>query len=236
MKIITIIPARGGSKSVPRKNIKLLGGKPLIAYTILASLDSRKIERTIVSTDDTEIARIAKDYGAEVPFMRPKNLARDSSSALSVILHAIKYLEQKEKYFPDIIVFLQPTSPFRKTEHIDEGIEKIKNCNAIIGVSEIKDHPYFAMKKKGEFLKPFLQIKNRPLARQDLSKIYYVNSSLFIAKREYYNQAKDPDPVAPIFKGKVKGVFMDAVSSIDIDSQFDFFIAEAILKQRLKIK
>ncbi len=232
MEIVAIIPARGGSRGVPRKNIKLLAGKPLIAYTITAALGSKYINRIIVSTDDKEIAKIAKHYGAEVPFIRPKKFARHTSSSLSVILHALYYLEKHEEYFPDIILFLPPTSPFRETKYIDEGIEKIKTCDAVVGVSEIKNHPYFAMKKKSKFLEPFVKIKNRPLARQDLPKLYYINTSLFIAKREYYNRAKEPDPVAPMFSRKVKGVFMDDMSSIDLDSQIDFFLAEAILRYK----
>lgn len=229
-KILAIIPARSDSKSVPRKNIRELGGKPLIAYTIEEAKNSRYIDRVIVSTEDQEIAEVSKEYGAEVPFLRPKELAKDDSSSLSVILHAINYLEEKENYFADIIVFLQPTSPFRKTSHIDEGIEKIGNCDAVIGISEVKEHPYFTMEKKGDTLEPFIKIDNRPLRRQDLPELYYENASLFVAKREYYNHAKDPDPVVPVFKGRVKGVFMDEISSIDINSILDFMVAEEVLK------
>jgi len=231
-EILAIIPARGGSKSIPKKNIKLLGDKPLIAYTIKEALKSKYIDRVIVSTDDKEIANIAKNYNAEVPFLRPKNLAKDTSSSLSVILHALEYLEREENYYPDIIVFLQPTSPFRKAKHIDEGIEKIESCDAVVGVSEVKEHPYFMMQKKGEFLKPYLKIENRPLRRQDLPKLYHDNASLFITKRRYYDSAKDLDPVAPIFNGRVKAVMMDDMSSIDINTQLDFMLAEIILKNK----
>lgn len=229
-KIVAIIPARGGSKGVPRKNIKELAGKPLIAYTIEEAKKSNYIDRVVVSTEDTEIAEVARQYGAEIPFLRPKELAQDGSSSLSVILHAIDYLEKREGYLPSIIVFLQPTSPFRKAEHIDEAIGKIEDCDAVIGICEVKHHPYLTMEKEKDFLKPFIKIDSRPLRRQDLPKLYYDNPSLFVTKREYYNGAKDPDPVAPIFMGRVKGVFMDEISSIDIDSPLDFMLAEMVLK------
>jgi N-acylneuraminate cytidylyltransferase/CMP-N,N'-diacetyllegionaminic acid synthase len=229
-EILAIIPARGGSKSLPRKNIKLLGDKPLIAYTIEEALRSEYIDRVILSTDDTEIAKVAKDHGAEVPFLRPEGLAKDSSSSLSVILHALEYFKKEEKYSPDIVVFLQPTSPFRGAEHIDEGIEKIEDCDAVAGVCEVKEHPHFMMQAEGGILKPYLKIKNRPHRRQDVPKLYVLNASLYIAKRGYYDGAKDLDPVAPIFEGKVTGVFMDEISSIDIDTPLDFMLAESVLK------
>jgi N-acylneuraminate cytidylyltransferase/CMP-N,N'-diacetyllegionaminic acid synthase len=230
--ILGIIPARGGSKSIPRKNINLLGGKALIAYTIEEALKSKYIDRVILSTDDEEIAKVAMSYGAEVPFLRPKTLAEDSSSSLSVILHALEYFKREENYSPDIVVFLQPTSPFRKAEHIDEGIEKMRECDAVAGVCEVKHHPDFMMQERESFLKPYSKLKNRPLRRQDVLKLHVLNASLYIAKREYYDGAKDLDPVAPIFEGKVKGVFMDEISSIDIDTPLDFMLAESVLETK----
>lgn len=227
-QILAIIPARGGSKAVPRKNIKKLGGRPLIAYTIKEAKNSRYIDRVVVSTDDTGIAKVAKRYGAEPPFLRPAELARDKSSSLSVLLHAIHYLEKKENYFADIIVFLQPTSPFRKAKHIDEGIEKIDDSDAVIGISIVREHPYLVLEQKDEFLEPFVKMDRRPLRRQDFPKCYYENASLYITKREYYDKAKDPDPVVPIFKGKVKGVFLDESEAIDIDTPFDFRLAQVV--------
>ena len=231
--VLAIIPARGGSKSIPRKNIKILGDKPLIAYTIEEAVKSKYVDRVILSTDDKEIAKIAKGCGAEVPFLRPKELAKDTSSPLSAILHALEYLKRKENYSPDIVVFLQPTSPFRKAGHIDEGIEKMEDCDAVVGVSEVKEHPYFMMQVEDGILKPFLKIKNRPLRRQDVPKIYFLSPSLYIAKREYYDNVKKTDPVAPIFNGKVRGVFMDEISSIDIDYEFDFLVAKFIITSGL---
>lgn len=225
--VLAIIPARGGSKSVPLKNIKFLGGKPLIAYTIDEALKSRYIDRVILSTDNEKISVIAIDYGADV-IMRPKELATDESSSLSVIIHTLNHVEKVENYVADIIVFLQPTSPFRRAGHIDKGIEKIESCDAVVGMSEVKEHPYFMLKCNNSFFAPFLDIKNRPLRRQDVPKLYLINASMAIAKRDYYDTVKDDDPIAPIFGKKVKGIIMDEISSIDINTQFDFSLAELI--------
>jgi len=227
--VLALIPARRESKSLPRKNIKPLGGRPLISYTIGEALSSRYIDRVIVSTEDKEISDIAIRYGAEVPFLRPKNLAKDTASSLSVILHTLDYLKREEKHSPEIIVFLQPTSPFRRVEHIDEGIKKIEECDAVVGVYQVRQHPYFMMQQKGELLIPYLKIKNRPLRRQDVPNLYCLNASLYITKREYYDKVKKNDPVVPIFGGKVRGVFMDEISSIDINDYFDFLFAEFII-------
>ena len=232
-KIIAIIPARGGSKGIPRKNIKLLGGKPLIAYTIEAASKSKYIDRTILSTDDEEIAEKGKQLGVEVPFIRPPEFARDDSSTLSVILHTLGWLEKEESYSPDLIVLLQPTSPFRKTKHIDGGLQKMKNCDGVIGVSEVKNHPYYTFKKEEGLLKSFIEIERLPLRRQALPQVFCLNGALYISTREYYSIAKDPDFVAPIVAGKIKGVFMDEISSIEIDTPLDFKLAELIIKNDL---
>jgi N-acylneuraminate cytidylyltransferase/CMP-N,N'-diacetyllegionaminic acid synthase len=232
--IIAIIPARGSSKGVPKKNIKLLAGKPLIAYTIKEALKSKLLDRVIVSTDDEEIAEISRKYGAEVPFIRPSQLSKDDSSSLSVIIHCLQYLEKKEGYFPSIIVFLQPTSPFRKTEHIDTAIKMLiqdKKVDTIMGVSKAKQHPFhiFKRKRNGTFT-PLLNIKNRPNRRQDLPSMYIPNASLYVIRRKHFDYAKEPQPIAPIFEGRVKAVVMDNISSIDINTKFDFLLAKKILE------
>jgi len=133
-KILALIPARGGSKGLPRKNIKPLLGKPLIAWTIEQSLASKYLDKVVVSTEDKEIAEISKKYGAEVPFIRPKELAKDDTPSIDVVLHAIDFLEKKELF--NIIVLLQPTSPLRTISDIDNSIEFLfsKNAQAIISV------------------------------------------------------------------------------------------------------
>ncbi len=233
-RILAIIPARGGSKSVPGKNIKVLGGRPLIAHTIKAALESKYIDRTIVSTDDEEIAKVARTYGAETPYLQPKKIAQYESSALSAVLYAINYVEKKEKYFPELIVYLQPTSPFRNSKHIDETIKlmlKNENLEGAFALTEVEQHPYMMFKKDEEgFMIPLVKKENRPLRRQELPEAYVTNASIYVTRREYFNDAEDPKPVCPIFNGKVKGIIIDRESSADINDQIDFHACESIIK------
>ena len=159
-KIIAIIPARGGSKGVPRKNIKLLNGKPLISYSIRAALKSKFIDRVIVSTDDKEIAEIAKRYKAEVPYLRPAELAQDTSPTLPVLQHAVKYLEEKENYKTDLIVLLQPTTPLILASDIDSAIKQLikTKTNSCVSICEISERPEWMYIFKGNKIKQFLRM------------------------------------------------------------------------------
>lgn len=233
MRVLGVIPARGGSKGVPGKNIRLLGGKPLLSYTIEAALRS-KIDRTIVSTENKKIAAIAKKYGAEVPFLRPKELATDKASSLSVLLHALHYLEKEELYFPDVVVFLQPTSPFRTSAHIDAGLKLLlaSRVDSVIGVCEAEFHPYYMYWKDGrDNLREFIKKKDKPLRRQDLPPLFRANDSLIISRRRYFDGAGKN---VPCFNPRsMKGLVMDRISSIDINDEFDFLLAELIVKSGL---
>jgi len=225
-KILGIIPARGGSKGIPRKNLRPLGGKPLIAYTIKAALESR-IGRIIVSTDDPEMAEVARGYGVEVPSLRPAHLAEDSSSSLSVLLHALEYVETQEQYYPGIIAFLQPTSPFRTSYHIDSAIDLLlsSKVDSVIGICEVEQHPYVMFEQQlDKRLTEFVQIRPKPLRRQDFPGLLVTNSSMSITRRNYYHGLADPEPVFSLTS--LKGVVMDRVSSIDINTEFDFLVAE----------
>lgn len=227
--ILAIIPARGGSNSVPRKNIRPLGGLPLIAYTIKAALESRA-DRIIVSTDDPEIAEIASAYGAEVPFLRPAHLAEDTSSSLSVLLHALEYVEAQEQYYPDIVAFLQPTSPFRTAMHIDAAINLLlsSDFDSVIGICEVDQHPLVMFEKQAdESLKEFIQIRPKPLRRQDFPPLYVTNASMVVSRRSYYHCLADSEPA--FSWSSLKGLIMDRINSIDINTEFDFLVAEAAL-------
>ncbi|MFO0718737.1 MAG: acylneuraminate cytidylyltransferase family protein [Candidatus Paceibacterota bacterium] len=162
-KVFALVLARGGSKRIPKKNIKLLAGKPLIAYSIDEAKKSKYIDKLITSTDDVEIAEVAKQYGCDVPFMRPADLAGDSVTDYPVFLHALKWLKENEGYEPDIIVQLRPTSPLRTVEHIDAAIELlVKNpeADSVRTVTEPDQSPY-KMYKIGESgsLEPLLTIE-----------------------------------------------------------------------------
>ena len=233
MESLGIIPARGESKGIPRKNIKPLGGRPLIFYTIKAALKS-KLSRVIVSTDDREIAKIAKNYNAEVPFLRPKKLANDKATAISVVMHALNYLEKEENYYPNIIAYLQPTSPFRTSKHINLALKLLlkSDCDSVIGVCKVEHHPYFMYKKNKEGkLEEIIKIKNKPERRQDLPIFYRINDALTITRREYFTKGSENSFV--FNPRNMKGLMMDKVSSIDINDEFDFKLAEFIISSGL---
>jgi N-acylneuraminate cytidylyltransferase/CMP-N,N'-diacetyllegionaminic acid synthase len=230
-KYLALIPARGGSKGVPKKNTRLLAGKPLIAYTIEAALQSQHRLRVIVSTDDEEIAGIARTMGAEVPFLRPVKLARDETPTFPVVQHALQWLEQHEGYQPELVVLLQPTSPLRRAEHIDQGINLLLQTNAdsLVSVCEVEHSPYWMriLDSAGR-VKPFVETKREFLRRQDLPPVYRLNGALFITR-----------PIIIIKKGyllgdDVRALVMAREDSIDIDDEVDFLLAELLLQRRLR--
>jgi len=231
MEILALIPARSGSKRVPKKNIKPLGGKPLIAYTIEAARKSKYITRIIVSTDSEEIASIAKKYGAEVPFLRPKEISQDSSTEMQFFEHALNWLYENEKYEPELIVLLYPTSPFRKPESIDKAIEKIlkyPEADSLRSVRLCREHPYKMWIIEGEYLKPFVEKEDaniHTLAYHLLPKVYIQNASIYITKLSTIRDKKSPigDTVIPFI--------MDEIESLDINTPFDFQLAEIIIKE-----
>jgi len=225
MEILSIIPARGGSTRVPNKNIRLLGGKPLLYYTIKASTSS-KVSRTIVSTDDHIIASIARRYGAEVPFLRPKKFSTFKASSISVIIHCLNFLKN-ENYMPDYIVFLPPTTPYRTACDINKAIKKIKKSNAtsLIGITKVDKHPFFMFKKqKNDKLLEFDKTKNKKLRSQELPKLYNLVDGLVITKTKYFESASMNQSV---FDWKnLLGLEMETLHSLDIDTEFDFQVVK----------
>jgi CMP-N,N'-diacetyllegionaminic acid synthase len=231
-KVVAVITAREGSKGLPNKNIKMLLGKPLIYYTIKAALGSKFIDRVIVSTDGKEIAKIAKKYGAEVPFLRPAHLATDTAHTPPVVEHAISYLEKEEGYKVDIVVTLQPTNPLRTTEHIDLGIKKFLNAktDSLAGVKEAFP-PWWLFRPKGDKIVSFIKFKKgiNPynLERQQLPKVYQPNGAVYITKRNYLKRSN-----SVINPKSCAYLLMDEESSLDIDTPRDFKVTEQVLKMR----
>jgi CMP-N,N'-diacetyllegionaminic acid synthase len=181
-KTLAVIPARGGSKAVPRKNIKLLAGKPLIAYTIEAALACKGIDRLIVSSDDEEILEVARQYGAETPFVRPAALAQDDSPDRPVFQHAVNFLEKQENYIPDFILMLRPTAPFRSSEDIDNAILKWKqtNSDSVRSVCRVEGvhHPYWMFQKdEQDIARPLIEgvSIDKYYRRQLLPPVYRLN-------------------------------------------------------------
>ncbi|MFJ7732320.1 cytidylyltransferase domain-containing protein [Lysinibacillus sp. NPDC097231] len=179
-RFIAVIPARGGSKGIPNKNIIEVADKPLISYTIEAALKSMYLDRIIVSTDSERIAEISRGSGADVPFLRPEELATDESRTIDTLIHVIKNLPENYDY----VVLLQPTQPLRKTIHIDKAIEQIidKNQQSLVSVSMVKQHPILmrTIDKNGT-LQPILN-ENSTVRRQDFKPIYIVDGSIYINK------------------------------------------------------
>lgn len=234
-KILGIITARGGSKGIPRKNIKLLAGKPLIAYTIEAARQSGIFDRVILSTDNEEIATIARAHGCEVPFMRPGELARDTTPHLPVLQHAVGYLREHENYEPDAVMILQPTAPLRTAGHIREAVALFKknDADSVVSVCEVPGHhnPYWQLTRDDdESLKIFMT--GAPLTelihrRQDLPKTYTRNGAIYLFKTDILLH-----PERPSFYGaRTVAYVMDKESSVNIDGMEDWSRAEMMLKR-----
>lgn len=186
MKILAIIPARGGSKGVPGKNIKVLGDLPLIAYSIQQAIESNSFEKIIVSTDDEAIAIIAKQYGAEVPFIRPSELASDNSSSISVVQHAVDFLESKDIFF-DAVCLLQPTSPFREKGFISKAITTFNenSSDALVSVLQVPHeyNPHWVFESDSHgFLTIATGEKEIIKRRQELPKAYFRDGSVYLTK------------------------------------------------------
>ena len=186
--ILGIVTARGGSKGIPGKNIKFLGDKPLIAYTIEVAKKSSLVNHLIVSTDDEEIARVCKEWGANVPFIRPKELALDGTPHLPVLQHAIDFYEKNNSLIVDYVVVLQPTSPFRTVEDLDGTIQKLIDTKADSAVSlcEIPTgfHPVKIKKLDGDFVKPYSIPEEEGIRRQDLPVAYKRSGAVYAMKRD----------------------------------------------------
>ena len=229
--ILGLIPARGGSKGLPRKNIKPLLGKPLIAWTIEQALASKYLNIVVVSTDDKEIAEISKKYGAEVPFIRPKELAEDNAKGIDVVLHAIDWLKENDKQKQyDLIMLLQPTSPLRKSEDIDKAIELLflKEAKAIVSVCEVNHHPLWANNlPEDECMKDFIRKEIMNKNRQELPVFYRLNGAIYLAYCNYLKQCKN-------YIGKETFAYiMPRERSIDIDSEIDLNLAEVLIKNKI---
>lgn len=224
---IAIIPARGGSKTIPTKNIKLLNGKPLIYYTITEAQKSKYLSHILVSTEAQEIAQIAREYGAVV-ISRPLALAQDDTPSLLVYQHVIKYLEQVEDLHPDIIVILQPTSPLRTVEDIDGAIEKFleAGCDSVVSVCEVEHPPHWMYSLQGDRLKPVIEGGNKITRRQDAPKVYRLNGAVYVTRRDVIiNENK-------VLGTDSRAYIMPVERSVDIDTELQFMLAELLMKGR----
>ena len=181
MEIVAIIPARGGSKRIPRKNLKPICGRPLISYSIVEARKSRYVKRVIVSTEDEEIARVSELYGAQV-LRRPAELARDETPTIDVVLHVLDAL-RKNHYQPEVIVLLQPTSPFRLAKDIDDAIHLFltNECESVVSVCEVKYPPFWSLSIEDGYLKPFFREEFLGKRKQELPKLYVPNEAIYVS-------------------------------------------------------
>jgi CMP-N,N'-diacetyllegionaminic acid synthase len=238
-KILAIIPARGGSKSIPGKNIRPLLGKPLIAYSIEEAKKSKYIDKVIVSTDYPEIAEIGKKYGAEVPFLRPKEISGDKALDIDFYIHALDFLKEKENYEPELVLRLAPTSPLRTAESIDEGIETILNnpeLDSVRSITEAPKHPYkmYTISEDKKNINPFLSkaITNMDepynMPRQILPDVYVHTGAIDISRLKTLREMNS------LTGSKIGYFFMKPEDSVNIDYEVDFAMAEFFMKNREK--
>lgn len=228
--MIALIPARGGSKGLPGKNVKMLCGKPLIAYAIEAAMKVKKIDNVIVTTDSEEIAQVAKEYGAEVPFIRPKELARDSSSAIDVYLHAISFLQKETNRKIEKFMVLLPTTPLRTCRNIEEALTKFQEEEAetLISVKEA-DIPiswYYRMNQNNRIENAGFDKLNAVSNRQVNKKYYIPNGAIYILDVQLLHEKRT------YFSSNTVAYIMSAEESIDIDNELDFEIARMLLEKR----
>jgi N-acylneuraminate cytidylyltransferase/CMP-N,N'-diacetyllegionaminic acid synthase len=218
----SLIPARGGSKGIPRKNIKPIAGKPLIVWTIEAALRSPMLRAVVVSTDDPEIAEVARRAGAQVPFMRPAQLAQDQTPGLDPVLHALDQLPQY-----DSVLLLQPTSPLRTTDDIDGCLNLVaqKKAPSAASVSEADTHPYWTYRLNADqTMAQFLDVA--PVARrQDLPAVFSLNGAMYFADANWLRDS------GSLVSAETLAYVMSKEHSVDLDTPLDWKFAELLVKE-----
>lgn len=226
--VLVIIPARGGSKGIKKKNVKLLGGKPLICYSIDVARTIAEDKHICVSTDDDEIITTVKNHGLEVPFRRPVEIAGDTASSHDVISHALHFFEKQGRFY-DVIIYLQPTSPFRQEFHLREAMTLYSpELDMVVSAKETHSNPYYVLFEENS--EGFLQKSKEGnySRRQDCPKVWELNGAIYIinpASIKTHNSLAE-------FK-KVKKYIMDDKYSVDIDTNFDWILSEMIIEKKL---
>lgn len=232
-KILAVIPARGGSKGVHRKNVRNFSGKPLIAWTIESALAAKDLfYNVIVSTDDTEIADIAREYGADVPFIRPSNLAEDTTPTLPVLQHAVNFIEKQDNVYLDQVMLLQPTDPLRTIDDIEQSIaiSNKENCDSVISVVQVfAEHPILMKKIINNRLTHYCIEEKEGTRRQDYSPAAYMrNGAIYLSRRDVIMNDNS------IWGASICPYIMPEERSYGIDNERDFRLAEIIMNERLK--
>lgn len=227
-RILAVIPARGGSKGIPRKNIMDFCGKPLISYSIEAARKSKYIDYVLVSTDDEEIGGISLRFGAKVPFLRPEEIANDTAKSIDVVLHGLGFLKELGENF-DYVVLLQPTSPLRTCQDIDAALESLIDIerDSLVSVCKVEENPVLMRTIEDNKLKPIMDFREEDLRRQNLPEFYIFNGALYINAVNTLLKEK-----SFIIEDTIPFV-MEKYKSVDIDSMIDVKLAELVLKEKI---
>jgi N-acylneuraminate cytidylyltransferase len=230
MKVVALICARGGSKGLPGKNIRPLAGKPLIAWAIDQALAVERIGRVIVSTDSEQIAAVAREAGAEVPFLRPSNLAQDNSPEWLVWRHALKYLKESDGTYPDALIVIPVTAPLRAVSDLEHCLDEYEKgeVDVVITVTDAHRSPYFNMVKQlpGGAVSLVIPPEGSITRRQDAPVVYDITTVAYVAKPEFV-MIRDG-----AFEGRVRHVHIPPERALDIDTPLDFSIAECLMDSR----
>ena len=234
-KVLGIIPARAGSKGLPGKNIKQFCGKPLLAYAIEAGSKCEFIDNLIVSTDSEEIAEIARTLGAQVPFIRPSNLALDITLSTDVVIHALDFFKDNMKLIFDYVIVIEPTSPLRDSTDLKQAIENLLKhevAKSIVGIclTENQNPNYLFKLQKNDTIVKYDKSNQTLSRRQDLDEVYFVEGSLYISDVDYFRQKNT------FYHDKTIGFILPKWKSIEIDDIFDFIMAEALYLNKDKFE
>lgn len=225
MKTLALIPARGGSKGFPGKNLARLGGRPMLAYTIEAARRAKGVTRVLVSTDSPEIAAAARRLGAEAPFLRPKAIAGDRSPVMQAVLHALDWLEEREGWKPERLLLLQPTSPLRGRPRVEQALRLLSRADTVVGVSKPPVHPWRCVRfEKGRMSFAVPRPKRR-LERQDFPEFFAINGSLYLTRTETVRKGG-------LYGRRVLPLVMEPWESVDVDEPSDLALAEHYLRLR----
>lgn len=233
MEVLCIIPARAGSKGIKNKNIQKINNKPLIEYSIRCAKKAKLVNRIIVSTDGDEIAKISKDAGAEIPFVRPKKISGSKAAELDVIKHAIEFLEKNERFHPDVITILHPTNPFVTPQNLDKSIKMLKRSNAdlVLGVENVKTHPFRSFWHESEFLKKFSKDFDKYFQRQTFPPLYFPTGDIYTLRYSSFRK------YGKVFCPKIKPlIYKENEITMNIDTPFDLFLADMTMKHLKKLK
>lgn len=231
-KILAMIPARGGSKGLPRKNVKMLCGKPLVAWTIESALKSKYLDEVMVNTDDREIADISKKYGAGVPFLRPESLSGDAVSIYDVIMHTLDFFAKKGSSF-DYFTLLEPTSPLRSDDDIDRSIKLLidgkDKADSLVSLGEVHlENPVIMKKIVNGYMAPYIKSAKKVYRRQDMDKVFFPYGVIYLSKIDKLIKYRT------FYQKKTIAHFVQRWQNYEIDDIFDFLCVEAVMKGRSK--